>query len=192
MKWLKMSDIQNVLDFWLEEVGPDGWYVASDEVDERIRDRFGALVERAKRGELDEWRETADGSLAILILLDQFSRNLHRGKAEAFAADAQARDIARTAIAQNQDMEIAQPGRQFFYLPFEHSENLADQDWSIALFTARMDTMSETMMWHVEQHRETIRRFGRFPFRNEALGRTSTEEEAAFLSEGSYAPGTKV
>ena len=192
MKWLKMSDIQNVLDFWLEEVGPDGWYVASDEVDQRIRDRFGALVERAKRGELDEWRETADGSLAILILLDQFSRNLHRGKAEAFAADAQARDIARTAIAQNQDMEIAQPGRQFFYLPFEHSENLADQDWSIALFTARMDTMSETMMWHVEQHRETIRRFGRFPFRNEALGRTSTEEEAAFLSEGSYAPGTKV
>jgi len=184
-----MSDARSVIDFWLQEVGPTGWYVASFGVDEHIRERFGALVEQAKRGELDEWQQTADGSLALLILLDQFSRNLHRGKAEAFAADPKSRDIARAAIAKDQDLEIAEPGRQFFYLPFEHSEDLADQDLSVEMFTTRMETLSETLMYHVEQHREIIRRFGRFPFRNEALGRASTEEEVAFLAEGGYAPG---
>lgn len=187
-----MSDIEAVTDFWLNDVGSSGWYVASDEVDETIRSRFGALVERAKQGELDAWRETAGGTLALLILLDQFSRNLFRGKAEAFAADAQAREIARVAISKNHDLEIAEPGRQFFYLPLEHSESLADQDWSVALFTTRMSSLPEQSMWHVEQHREIIRRFGRFPFRNEALGRASTADEAAFLSEGGYMPGQKV
>lgn len=184
-----MSDVQSVNHFWLEEVGKDGWYVASDEVDDAIRTRFGALVERAKKGELGDWQETAEGTLALLVLLDQFSRNLHRGKAEAFSADAQARDIARNAIAKNQDLEIPEPGRQFFYLPLEHSESLADQDWSLALFRARMPSMPDDVMYHVEQHREIIRRFGRFPFRNEALDRISTAEEMTFLADGGYTPG---
>ena len=184
-----MSDVKSVNEFWLHEVGRQGWYVASDAVDGAIRERFEPLVEQAKKGELDDWCETPEGTLAILILLDQFSRNLHRGKAEAFAADAQAREIARTAIAKNQDLEIPEPGRQFFYLPLEHSEVLADQDWSLALFRARMPSMPDDVMYHVEQHREIIRRFGRFPFRNEALGRTSTDEETAFLEEGGYTPG---
>ena len=184
-----MSDVQNINDYWLYEVGRKGWYVASDAVDDAIRERFGPLVEKAKRGELDDWQKTAEGTLALLILLDQFSRNLHRGKAEAFAADAQARDIARTAIAKNQDLEIPEPERQFFYLPLEHSEDLADQDWSLALFRARMPSLPDNVMYHVDQHRELIRRFGRFPFRNEALGRTSTREETAFLAQGGYVPG---
>ncbi len=184
-----MSDAHEVIDFWLQEIGPTGWYVTSFGVDEHIRERFGAMVEKAKGGEFDDWCETADGTLALLILLDQFSRNLHRGKAEAFAADPKAREIARAAIAKKQDLEIAEPGRQFFYLPFEHSEDLADQDLSVELFTDRMKGMSETMMYHVNQHREIIKRFGRFPFRNEALGRESTAEEAAFLAEGGYTPG---
>ena len=184
-----MSDVREVIDFWLQEIGPTGWYVASFGVDEHIRERFGALVDRAKAGELDEWSETPDGALALLILLDQFSRNLHRGKPEAFEADPKARDIARAAIAKNHDLEIAEPGRQFFYLPFEHSEDLADQDLSVQLFTDRMENLSETLMHHVRQHRELIKRFGRFPFRNEALGRLSTEEEITFLAEGGYAPG---
>lgn len=185
-----MSDRQAVLDFWLSEIGPEGWYVASDDVDEQIRTRFGGLVAQAVAGKLDGWTETADGTLALLILIDQFSRNLHRGKAEAFAGDARARHIARAAVAKNDDLKLPEPGRQFFYLPFEHSESLADQDWSVALFKARM-SVGDEMMWHIEQHREMIRRFGRFPFRNEALGRVSTAEEAAFMTDGGYMPGTK-
>jgi len=119
-----MNDIQAVNDFWLNEVGQDGWYVASDDVDDAIRERFAPLVEQAKVGVLDDWRATPEGTLALLILLDQFTRNLNRGSAEAFAADEQAREIARIAVGKNQDLEISEPGRQFFYLPFEHSERV--------------------------------------------------------------------
>jgi uncharacterized protein (DUF924 family) len=184
-----MGDADAVLAFWLDEIGPGGWYVASDTVDEAIRQRFGTLVEDALAGGLDDWRSNPRGTLALLILLDQFTRNLYRGDAKAFAGDARARDIARDAVARNIDLEIEPPGRQFFYMPFEHSEDLADQDWSVALFTARM-TLGDEMMWHIEQHRDLIRRFGRFPYRNAALDRVSTPEEEAFLAEGGYRPGT--
>lgn len=187
-----MNDIQAVNDFWLNEVGQNGWYVASDDVDDAIRERFAPLVEQAKVGVLDDWRATPEGTLALLILLDQFTRNLNRGSAEAFAADEQAREIARIAVGKNQDLEIPEPERQFFYLPFEHSESLADQHWAIMFFTTRMVTLTEEVMWNVRQHREVIRRFGRFPYRNEALGRDSTEEEIAFLAEGGYTPGKNV
>ena len=186
-----MSESQTVLDFWLNEIGFAGWYVASDDVDEQIRQRFGDLTKRAIAGELDEWTATPDGTLALLVLLDQFPRNLHRGSAEAFAGDARACEIARLAVGRNDDLKTPEPGRQFFYLPFEHSESLADQDWSVALFKTRMTTLTDETMWHVEQHREMIRRFGRFPFRNAALGRTPTPEETAFVDNGGYAPGLK-
>jgi len=186
-----MKQPETVLDFWLKQVGPDGWYVASDAVDDQIRDRFGPLVTRAIAGELDGWTASPAGTLALLILLDQFPRNLHRGSADAFAGDMHARKVARRAICGNDDLQIEEPGRQFFYLPFEHSESLADQDWSVALFKARMTTLSEESMWHVEQHREMIVKFGRFPFRNAALDRQSTPEEVAFLEGGGYVPGLK-
>ena len=187
-----MSDAQAVLDFWLNEIGPQGWYVAADDVDAQIGVRFGALCNRAIAGELSDWTDAPASTLALLILLDQFPRNLHRGKAEAFAGDAVAREVARVAVGRNDDLEIAEPGRQFFYLPFEHSESLADQDWSVALFETRMTTISDETMWHVEQHREVIRKFARFPFRNKALGRTDTPEEAAFMAAGGYTPGLKL
>lgn len=179
-----------VCDFWLNEIGPKGWYVQKDEIDDAVRTRFSSLVDRALAGELDNWAGTANGCLALLILLDQFPRNLHRGSAKAFAGDAKARAVARRAVAENKDLDIPEPGRQFFYLPFEHAEDRAEQDWCIALFKARMN-LSDEMMMHVEKHREIIYRFGRFPYRNEALGREPTPEETAYLEEGGYTPGKK-
>jgi len=186
-----MSDIQTVLDFWLKEVGPEGWFDASDEVDTKIRDRFSATVDRALSGDLDDWTETPDGTLALVILLDQFTRNLHRGSADAFAGDAKALDIARVAVCRNDDLETEEPGRRFFYLPFEHSEDLADQEWSVGLFRTRLTSLTDVTMWHIEKHREVIMQFGRFPFRNAALGRTPTPEETAFLDAGGYTPASK-
>ncbi len=185
-----MSDADTVLAFWLDEIGPSGWYVASDDVDAAIRTRFGALVEAALAGGLEDWRGDARGTLALLILLDQFTRNLYRGDGRSFAGDARARGIARDAVASNIDLEIDEPGRQFFYLPFEHSEELADQDWCVALFGARMTDPEGQLMHHAEQHRALIERFGRFPYRNEMLGRVSTAEEQAYLADDGYRPGT--
>lgn len=179
-----------ILEFWLDDVGPKGWYVAEEAVDTTIRDRFSHHVTQALEGALDSWAATPEGALALLILLDQFPRNLHRGSAQAFAGDAKAREIARAAVAGNQDMEIPEPARQFFYLPFEHAEDRAEQDWCLALFRARMSLSAETMR-HVEAHRDVIYRFGRFPYRNEALGREPTPEETAYLEEGGYTPGKK-
>lgn len=186
-----MSQSPEILDFWLEQVGPEGWYVASEDVDQAIRARFGALVERALSGALDDWAETPEGALALLILLDQFTRNLNRGSGEAFAGDDKARAIARSVVARNLDLEIPEPGRQFFYLPFEHSESLADQDWSVTLFETRTPDLPENALWHAKQHRDVIRRFGRFPYRNDALGRETTAEEAKWLEEDGYRPGSK-
>jgi len=186
-----MADAESVIDFWLNEVGKEGWYIADDAVDAAIRERFGEAVSQALDGKLDDWAETPKGCLALMILLDQFTRNLNRGSAEAFAGDDKACSLARQAIAANLDLEIEQPARQFFYVPFEHSEDMGDQNWSLALFKGRMKGLTEETMWHIEQHRETIRRFGRFPYRNEALGRESTPGERAYLEEGGYAPGKK-
>ena len=186
-----MTGVEAVLDFWLERVGPEGWFVVSEPVDAEIRDRFATLVDRAIDGELDGWTASPEGTLALLILLDQFPRNMHRGRADAFAGDAHARVIARKAVCRNVDLQIEEQGRRFFYLPFEHSESLADQDWSVTLFKTRMATLSDETMWHVEQHREVIAKFGRFPFRNAALRRQSTTEEIAFLDGGGYTPAKK-
>jgi len=143
--------------------------------------RFADALRDAKAGAFDHWTETARGTLALIILLDQFSRNLHRGSAEAFAADAKAREIARIAIAKGFDFAVSAVERLFLYLPFEHSEDLADQDEAVRLF-ARLDGDSVD---YAERHRNVIRRFGRFPHRNAALGRTSTPEELAHLAESS-------
>jgi uncharacterized protein (DUF924 family) len=174
-----------VLEFWLTTVGPKGWYLADDQVDAEIRRRFLPLWEEARDGGLTDWWATPPGTLAFLIVTDQFARNLFRGDGRAFATDAAARAAARRAIALGQDLKVKEPERVFFYMPFEHSEAVADQDWSVELTAARIDPGTDYLL-HARAHREIIHRFGRFPFRNAALGRVSTPGEEAFLKGGGY------
>ena len=188
-----MSDSQaeRVLRFWLDEVGPEGWFIVDDSVDQACRDRFGALVEDALAGGLCDWEAEAKSALALLILLDQFPRNLFRGEAKAFAGDARALSVAASAIEAGFDLATPMPERCFFYTPYEHSEDLADQDRGVALFAERAQDHPSAAngLHHVKMHRDLIRRFGRFPHRNAALGRDSTAEEIEHLSGGGYAPG---
>ncbi|MFC3180315.1 DUF924 family protein [Cypionkella sinensis] len=181
-----MSDPIEILDFWLGDIGPDGWYAGGDDLDATIRDRFADIWQAAADGGLEHWVEGTVGTLAYLILCDQLSRNMHRGTPKAFATDPQALAAAKQALAQGWDMNAPEPERQFFYMPFEHSENLADQDQAVTLLTERMASDPE-MALHAQAHRQIIARFGRFPNRNAALGRENTADEAAFLAEGGYA-----
>lgn len=182
-----MGAQDEVLDFWLREIGPEGWYVAVPDVDARIARRFLDLWRQTKDGGLGDWCATAEGALAFLIVTDQFSRNMFRADGKSFATDEQARGAARVAIARGFDLALPEPQRVFFYMPFEHSEALADQDWSVALMEARMSgSDGAEFAHHARVHREVIRRFGRFPYRNAALGRETTEAERAFLEAGGY------
>lgn len=176
-----MTEPQDVLDFWFEPENVAKHFEKDPAFDARIRERFGAAHEAAAQGRLDHWAETADGALALLILLDQFSRNLHRGDARAFACDPRARAIADAAMARGDDMAMPEERRKFFYLPLEHSEDLADQERCVELMTSRLTNPINHQ--YAEAHRRIIARFGRFPHRNEALGRSSTAEELAFLKE---------
>lgn len=179
-----MASPSEIVDFWIEEVGPDGWYSVDPEIDKQIIERFGEDREAAKQGRLDDWQDTASGSLALLILLDQFSRNMFRGEAEAFAADDKAIAIARTAIVRDQDQEIPPPAQQFFYLPFMHSEDLAVMDYGIGMLGTR--TKLDNTLFHMKAHRRVIERYGRFPHRNEALGRAPGEAEKEYVETGGY------
>lgn len=144
---------------------------------------FTDALRDAKAGLCDHWAATPLGALALLVLLDQLSRNLHRGSAEAFAADAKARAVARAAIAQGFDRQLTQVQRIFVYLPFEHSEILADQDESVRLFESLREALGDNTVDYAHRHRDVILRFGRFPHRNAALGRVNTAEEVAYLAE---------
>lgn len=178
-----MSDIATVdavLTFWFEDCSPQDWFQKSDAFDAGLRDRFAATHAAAAAGELDGWAETRDGRMALILVLDQMSRNLHRGDPRAFAQDAMALDLARRAVAAG-DHAFSSPERcLFLYLPFEHSEELADQALCMALYTA-LGNAEWTEYAH--RHQVIIERFGRFPHRNEILGRESTAEEIAFLKE---------
>lgn len=176
--------IDRVLAFWLDEVGPKGWYSVDAGVDRRCADEFGDLVEDAAAGRLARWQATPRGALALLILLDQFPRNVHRGKAGAYRADGRARAVAHAAIARGLDLKVDGPARQFFYLPLMHSESLADQDRCLRLFLMRLPDREN--LHHAARHREVIRRFGRFPSRNRALGRRGTHAERAYREAGGY------
>lgn len=180
-----MSDPVEVLDFWLGEVGPQGWYAGGEDLDALCREHFLEVWQAAQDGGLDHWVEGAAGTLAYIVICDQLARNMHRGSALAFATDARALAAAKQAVAMGWDMDAPEPERQFFYMPFEHSEDMADQDQAVALLTERMSSDPD-MALHARAHRAIIARFGRFPFRNIALGRDSTTEEAAFLAEGGY------
>lgn len=185
-----MTTPADILAFWFgdrasaeRETYRDAWFVKSAEFDAEIARRFGADVEIALRGGFTKWETGVDGTLALILLLDQFNRNLNRGTARAFAGDECALALAKTALANGFDQRVPLVERQFFYMPFEHSEDLNDQDRCCAL----MKTLSDPKLDdYAERHRAIIKRFGRFPHRNAALGRASTPEEIAFLK----APGS--
>lgn len=171
-----------VTSFW-RNAGAEAWFTKDSVFDEEFRCRFLDLHYAAARRELDAWSSYAEGSLALLILLDQFPRNCFRGTAHMFATDPLARHFADKAIAAGHDMELEEMLRAFIYLPFEHSESMEDQERSVALFTANC---RPALPWVIE-HRDIIARFGRFPHRNPALGRQMTAEEQAFLDGGGFA-----
>lgn len=183
-----MSDtasIRDILDFWLLPLGDPGygkarefWWNGTPELDAEITAKFGALLEKAAAGALDPWANSADGALALILLCDQFSRNIHRKKAQAFATDPKARAIARLSLGRFYPASFPPDARLFFYMPFGHSETLADQELACALLGTVAD---ETETKSSIEHRDVVARFGRFPHRNEVLGRTSTAEELEYL-----------
>lgn len=177
---------QDVLSFWLDDCSPKDWYSGGDELDQKIKDRFMPAWQQASEGGLGMWLTCASETLAYIILLDQFSRNMFRGSPDAFALDPAARAAAKMAIKREWDMRIDEPARQFFYMPLSHSENQCDQDRAVRLFHTRMPETGANNIDHARAHREIIRRYGRFPFRNEVLGRTSSPAELKFLSDGGY------
>ena len=171
-----------VLAFW-RSAGPDKWFKKDAAFDDEIHARFLKTYEAAARGELAAWEATREGALALAIVLDQFPRNMLRGSARAFATDPLALAVAARAIERRFDLQLPVPERSFFYLPFEHSEQIADQERCCELFRATGD--AELLKW-AELHTDIIRRFGRFPHRNAALGRITTPEEQAFLDSGGF------
>jgi uncharacterized protein (DUF924 family) len=176
---------QAILDFWLDEVGEQGWYEENHDLDRTVRERFEALWETGRQGELKDWICKPESALALVILLDQFPRNMFRGSAKAFSSDARALAVAKAALARGFDERIERPAKQFFYLPLMHSEVLADQDRSVRLFL--LAAGQSDSLKHARAHRAVIRRFGRFPYRNEALGRTMRAVERVWLDGGGYA-----
>lgn len=173
---------QDVLAFW-RDAGPSRWFRKDEAFDHEFRTRFLGAHEAAQRGEFDGWAQDAEGALALLILLDQFPRNAFRGNERTFESDAKAREIARLAIQAGHDTQATPDLRNFFYLPFVHSEELTDQDLAVELARALGD---EVLRWAII-HRDIIEKFGRFPHRNAALGRTTTPEEQRFLDAGGFA-----
>ena len=173
-----------ILAFW-RDAGPDHWYRRDDAFDAEVRRRFLGLWQRAAAGELSSWETSDDGALALVIVLDQFPRNMFRGDIRTYASDALAREVARRAIERGADARIDPTLREFLYLPFMHSEQLADQLRCIEL--SRAAGHAENLKW-AEHHTDIIRRFGRFPHRNSLLGRATTPEEQAFLDQGGFSP----
>ncbi|MCR8825647.1 DUF924 family protein [Pseudosulfitobacter koreensis] len=175
----------DVLNFWLDECTPADWYKVDEDLDARIRDRFLDAWENLCAGHFSLWLTYPNGTLAYIILADQFPRNMFRGEGKAFASDRIAKAAAKSAIDRGWDLRIDPPARQFFYLPLMHSENLCDQDRCVRLMCERMGNGDSNLL-HARAHREVIRKFGRFPYRNEALGRSSTALEASYMKDGGY------
>jgi len=176
---------EEIVEFW-EEVGPKGWYAVDPDLDARIRERYSGIWEEAAAGGLTDWRCNPTGALAYMIVTDQFPRNMFRENPRAFETDQMARDAAMIAVQRDFDLKTDEPIRQFFYTPFMHAEDPFDQDRCVRLFVARMPETGGENLRHARAHRDVIRRFGRFPYRNRTLGRRSTPEEERFLEKGGY------
>ena len=175
-----MPTAREVVDFW-REAGPAKWFNGGTAFDDALRERFEAAHFAAARRELEGWMAHAEGALALMVLLDQVPRNVFRGSGHAFATDPLARHYAGRALDAGSDAQVEPELRLFFYMPFEHSEDMADQERAVALFTAMGD---ENYLRYAVAHRDVIAQFGRFPHRNHALGRTSTPAEQAWLDAG--------
>jgi uncharacterized protein (DUF924 family) len=172
--------IEEIVQFWFEELTSEDWFKADEARDALILTRFGDVYEQLKEGVPESWLAEAKGWLAAILVLDQFPRNLFRGDARAFATDADALDLAKRAIAEGIEMQLPPEQRSFVYMPFQHSEHKADQARSVGLFTALGNPLN---LDFAVRHKEIIDRFGRFPHRNEILGRKSSDEEVAFLQQ---------
>jgi uncharacterized protein (DUF924 family) len=187
--------IDEVLAFWFDVPGGPGhgiardmWFLKDPAFDGTIRTRFGALVDEALAGGLRDWPATDSGALALVLVCDQFPRNLFRGEARAFALDPRALALARELVERGRDRGFTPLQRQFVYLPFEHAESLVDQREAVRLF-GELEAFAPTagLTGMAVRHLEIVARFGRFPHRNDALGRTSTAQELAFLTQ----PGSR-
>jgi uncharacterized protein (DUF924 family) len=178
---------EQIVDFWFEgdvSAFRQKWFEKDAAFDTECA-RFTAAIRDARAHRFDDWATTPRGALALIILLDQLSRNVFRGSAEAYAADPQAREIARSMIAAGFDALLTPVERMFVYLPFEHSETLADQDCSVRLFEPLTSALRAETVDHADRHRDVIRRFGRFPHRNAVLGRSNTPQEEDYLAQQS-------
>lgn len=177
---------EEVLSFWLDDVGESRWYAQDDALDAEITKRFKDAWKGAQDGQFSLWLTYPTGALAYVILTDQFPRNMFRGSKQAFTTDRAALSAAKAAVDKGWDMRIDEPARQFFYLPMMHSENLCDQERCVRLLHQRMPKTGASNLLHARAHREVIRQFGRFPYRNDALSRKTTDTEMAYVSSGGY------
>lgn len=197
----RSAEAEELLEFWLGDVSdPDNvkrrgklWFRAGEAQDRTLRERFSGLHDRAQRGELDHWAAAPRGGLALILLLDQLTRNLYRGTASAFANDARALAISRQGIARGLDGALTVVERAFWYMPFQHSEDLGVQREGVSLFKALLDDspaalvpFSKNTYQNAVLHCEIVERFGRFPHRNELLGRPATGEERQYLDGGGH------
>jgi uncharacterized protein (DUF924 family) len=172
----------DILAFW-REAGRERWYTRETTFDEEVSRRFFGLWQKAAAGELSSWEASDDGALALVIILDQFPRNMFRDDIRTYSTDAQAREVAARAVARGADTRIEAGLLEFLYMPFMHSEQLSDQQRCVELFRKAGDTDN---LRYAEDHADIIRRFGRFPHRNRVLGRSTTPEEQAFLDNGGF------
>ncbi len=179
-----MDQVANVTGFWCGLMGPERWFATDATLDEEMHRRFAQLWRKARVGTLDGWQDTSQSAWALVILLDQMPRHMFRGTPEAWVADGQALEVARAAIGRGYDLQMTGALRQFFYFPFIHAEDPAAQAHGVTLFRERMP---EGAVLDARLRQAIIDRFGRFPWRNEVIGRRSTEDEARFLWNGGHA-----
>lgn len=177
---MSVPAVEKILHYWFEELTPDDWFKADAARDAEIARRFRKIYDELAAGVPPSWLTGPDGFLAAILVLDQFPRNMFRGTPRAFATDAAALELAKRAIAEGKDMQVSSERRAFIYMPFQHAENQNDQARSVELFTALGNKLN---LDFAVRHKRVVDRFGRFPHRNEILGRESTAAEAAFLKE---------
>jgi len=169
---------QSIVEFWFSDAVRPMWFNSTTEFDNQLRDRFETVWQHAAAGKLDNWVETPEGALALVIILDQFPLNIYRGDAMCFATEAKSREIAALAIESNLDADLTDDQKAFLYMPLMHSESMTDQDKAVALYEAA--DLAGNLKF-AQHHRDIVRRFGRFPHRNKILGRQSTEAELVYL-----------
>lgn len=177
-----MSHIVNadeLIEFWFSEPVAKRWFNSTPEFDQELRDRFMPTYDAACQGRLDDWQQSAQGALALVIVFDQLPLNMFRGEAKSFATESNSRVVAQQAIEKAFDQSLTDKQKAFLYMPFMHSENLKDQDWSVELYEKAQ--LADNLRF-ARHHREIVKRFGRFPHRNRILGRENTEEEVAYLA----------